>query len=179
MTAFNEEASNEQALDWTILRDGGIVLYWRSKFLADDLSWLEQNGYQIVSFDAAGWGSEEAMHQSLQDALSFPDYYGRNLDALDECICDNLVVPDAGGLVLVLRGYDHFAKAVQKSASGQTRIAEVLLDIFARAVRYHMLHGKRLLILIQSDDPKIEFGRVGGQAPTWNHREWFNKDRGL
>jgi RNAse (barnase) inhibitor barstar len=179
MTAFNQDSSSSQPLDWAILRDGGISLYWRSKFLADDLSWFEQNGYQVVLFDTAGWASEETMHESLQDALSFPDYYGRNLNALDECICDDLVVPDAGGLVLVLRGYDRFAEAVQASGSDGSRRAEVVLDIFARAVRYHMLQGRRLLILVQSDDPKLQFGRVGGLAPRWNQREWFTKDRGL
>jgi RNAse (barnase) inhibitor barstar len=179
MTAFNPDVSDAQPLDWTILRDGGILLYWQSKLLADDLTWMKQNGYRIVSFNTGGWRSEEEMHESLQDALSFPDYYGRNLDALDECVCDDLVVPDEGGLVLVLRGYDRFAKIPRRSGTDQTSRAEVVLDIFARAVRYHMLFGRRLLILVQSDDPEIQFGRVGGLAPRWNQREWFNKDRGL
>jgi hypothetical protein len=42
-----------------------------------------------------------------------------------------------------------------------------------------MLYGRRLLILVQSDDPKIQFGLVGGEAPMWNRREWSLKDRGL
>ena len=101
-----------QRLDWTILRDGGIALYWRSEILADDVKWLESNGYRIVSFEAGDWLSEVQLHDALKADLSFPDYYGKNLDALNECIWDDLVVPDNGGLALVLNHYDHFAKTV-------------------------------------------------------------------
>jgi len=179
MAAFNSDVSDEGPLDWIILRDGGIFLYWRSELLADDLSWLKQNGYQIVSFSTGEWRSEYEMHESLQEALTFPDYYGRNLDALNECVWDDMVVPDAGGLVIVFRGYDRFAKVLGKRATDQKSTAEIVLDIFARAVRYHMLYGRRLIILVQSGDPDIRFGPVGGQPPRWNQREWFNKDRGV
>jgi len=58
-------------------------------------------------------------------------------------------------------------------------LAQVVADVFARAVRYHMLFGRRLLILIQSENPNIQLGRLGGLAPIWNRREWLNKSRGL
>jgi hypothetical protein len=38
-------------------------------------------------------------------------------------------------------------------ASNERITAEVVLSVFAKAVRYHMLLGRRLLILVQSDDP--------------------------
>ena len=119
------------------------------------------------------------MHESLKAQLSFPDYYGKNLDALDECILDDLVVPDSGGLALVLNHYDRFSNPVHTHASDERSTAEVVLSIFAKAVRYHMLFGRRLLILVQSDSPNIQFGRLGGVAAWWNHREWLNKNRGL
>jgi RNAse (barnase) inhibitor barstar len=119
------------------------------------------------------------MHESLKAQLSFPDYYGKNLNALDECVLDDLVVPDSGGLALVLNHYDRFYKPVLNRASDEGSTAAVVLSIFTKAVRYHMLFGRRLLILVQSDDPTIEFGRLGGAAAWWNHREWLNKNRGL
>jgi Barstar (barnase inhibitor) len=119
------------------------------------------------------------MHESLKAHLSFPDYYGNNLNALDECMSDDLVVPDSGGLALVLNHYDHIFKPAPSLASEGRGTAEVVLSIFADAVRYHMLFGRRLLILVQSDDPKIEFGRLGGVATGWNRREWLNSSRGL
>jgi RNAse (barnase) inhibitor barstar len=36
----------------------------------------------------AGINSEEALLDAISIALRFPDYFGRNWNALDECICD-------------------------------------------------------------------------------------------
>ena len=185
MSNFKADEVNDEQRDWIMLRDGGVYLYWRQEILADDLGWLKSNGYRIIFFDAAewqsasDWESENLMHESLKAQLSFPEYYGKNLNALDECVLDDLVVPDLGGLVLVLNHYDRFFKVSQNPASDEKSTAEVVLSIFAKAVRYHMLFGRRLLILVQSDDPKIQFGRLGGVAAWWNHREWLNENRGL
>jgi RNAse (barnase) inhibitor barstar len=178
MAIFKLDEVNDEQLDWIILRDGGVHLYWRQEILADDLNWLISNRYKIISFDATEWQSasesesERRMHESLKTQLLFPDYYGKNLNALDECILDDLIVPDTGGLALVLNHYDRFSKPVHNLASDERSTAEVVLSIFAKAVRHHMLFGRRLLILVQSDDPTITFGRLGGVAAWWNHREW-------
>jgi hypothetical protein len=37
MTVFNANVVNDQQLDWTILRDGGVALYWRPEVLAEDV----------------------------------------------------------------------------------------------------------------------------------------------
>ena len=185
MANFKANEVKDEQRDWIILRDGGVHLYWRQEILAGDVDWLKSNGYRIISFDAAEWQSandweaEKLMHESLKAQLSFPDYYGKNLDALDECILEDLVVPDAGGLALVLHHYDRFFKPVQSTSMAKKSTAEVVLSILASAVQYHMLFGRRLLILVQSDDPKIQFGRLGGVAAWWNYREWLNKNRGI
>jgi RNAse (barnase) inhibitor barstar len=185
MANFKADEVNDEQLDWIVLRNGGVYLYWQQEILADDVTWLKSNGYRIIFFEAAewqsanDWESEQLMHESLKAHLSFPDYYGKNLNALDECMLDDLVVPDSGGMALVLNRFDRFFKPVHNRASRERGTAEVVLSIFAKAVQYHMLFGRRLLILVQSDDPKIEFGRLGGVAAMWNHREWLNKNRGL
>ena len=89
------------------------------------------------------------------------------------------MVPDHGGLVLVLNHYDQFVKSVGAGTSRGQGVAEAMLDVFARAIRYHMLFGKRLIILVQSDDPRIHFDGLGGVSAMWNSREWLNKNRGL
>ena len=38
--------------------------------------------------DASGILSESDMHDAIANALQFPDYYGRNLDALYDCLTD-------------------------------------------------------------------------------------------
>lgn len=51
--------------------------------------------------------------------------------------------------------------------------------VIAGASRRMLLTGKRLIILVQSDDPRMEFNQLGGVSAEWNRREWLNKDRGL
>jgi RNAse (barnase) inhibitor barstar len=178
MSVFTSEEANDQRRDWIILRDGGVALYWRPEVLKMDLNWLESNGYNVVEFDASRWTNEEQMHDALRFALSFPYYYGKNLNALNDSLWSDLVVPDSGGTALIFHHYDQFARGDQTSDLKVSDIAEVVLNILARAVRYHMLFGRRLLILVQSDDPRIRFDNLAGISPDWNSREWLNKSRG-
>jgi len=179
MAVFSTDEPNDHRLDWTILRDGGVELYWRPDILADDIDWLESNGYKVISFEAAEWRSEDQMHDSFRTALGFPDYYGNNLNALEDCIWNDLLVPDTGGLVLVLNHYDQFAEAVQIEGSNERSFAATVLHVLARAIRYQMLFGKRLMILVQSSDPRIRFEHLAEISADWNRREWLNKNRGL
>jgi len=41
-----------------------------------------------LNIDVAAVQSREALHQLLAASFHFPDYYGRNWDAFDECIRD-------------------------------------------------------------------------------------------
>lgn len=182
MAPFDLNQVDDQQLDWVILRDGGIALYWRPEMLAADLEWFEANKYVVHSFDAGGWSSDEPMHEALKRALNFPEWYGKNPNALHDCIENDLVIPDSGGLVLVFHHYDQFVRATHFAPqTGDTweSDAEVTLHILARAIRYHSLLGRRLLVLLQSDDPQLGFGHLGGITAIWNWREWLNKNRGL
>lgn len=182
MAPFELNQVDDQQLDWVILRDGGIALYWRSDILADDLKWFEAKKYVVHSFDTADWDSDEPMHEELKRALNFPEWYGKNPNALNDCIQNDLVIPESGGLALVFRHYDQFVRATHfASQTGDTREsdAEVALDILARAIRYHSLLGRRLLVLVQSDDPQLRFSLLGGISANWNWREWPNKNLGL
>jgi RNAse (barnase) inhibitor barstar len=185
MAVFKDDEVDDERLDWIILRDGGVCLYWREEILTDEANWLKLNGYKIISFDAVEWQSaselesERRMHESIKTHLSFPDYYGNNLNALNDCMLNDLVVPSSGGLALVLNHYDRFCKPTDSQRSDERSTAEVVLHILAKSVHYHMLFGRRLVILVQSDDPNIQFGPLGGAGAYWNHREWLRKDRGL
>lgn len=41
-----------------------------------------------VTIDCRGCVSRSHLHKVLADALSFPDHYGSNLDALHDCLTD-------------------------------------------------------------------------------------------
>ncbi|MBS1802054.1 MAG: barstar family protein [Acidobacteria bacterium] len=178
MAFFSADEETGQRRDFAILRDGGVALYWRPEALRMDLNWLESNEYSIAEFDAGKWKNEEQMHDALRSALSFPYYYGKNLDALNDCL-SGIEVSEAGGTALVFHRYDQFANVGFSKDPDNKALAKIVLHIFADAVRYHMLFGRRLLILVQSDDPRISFEDLAGVSARWNPREWLNKDREL
>jgi RNAse (barnase) inhibitor barstar len=163
MAIFSDNAQN--ALDFVWLRDGGVSLYLRQDYIAEDIIWLKNAGYKVVQFACEDWSSEREMHESLFSALGFPAYYGMNLNALDEVIT-KINVPLNGGIVLVLLSYDRFANGpggpIRESPYHP---AEALLDILSRASHEFLLSGRRFLTLVQSSDPLLSFPKLGGRAP--------------
>ena len=171
MTAFRDEPETFNRVDWQLLQNGPINLYWRDEYLAEHCRWLGDNGYQLNQVDSSAWDTEQAMHHDVALCLGFPDYYGKNLHALNDCVSD-LAVPATGGRAIVFRKYDAFARACPSAA-------QILLDILADQSRRFLLFGLRLITLVQSDDPSIEFVPVGATSVNWNPREWLNSSRDL
>jgi RNAse (barnase) inhibitor barstar len=104
-----------------------VTLYWQPAILEDTIDWLRSRGYQVVRLDASGWGSAAGMHRDIASAFDFPGYYGRNLDALNDCMRDVVAqdygwLPDTTGLVVVFDNFDAFARS-------DVRTAQVVLDI--------------------------------------------------
>ena len=171
MAIFRNEPEEFQRLDWALLQNGAVTLYFRPQVLAEDIEWLKQHDYRVDTFECSGWSDEGEMHEALSHGLEFPDYYGHNLDALNDCIGD-IEIPDEGGRVLVFNRYDSFAETVPQ-------VAWSVLDIMETNSRRLLLFGSRLIILVQSDDPEIFFEPVGASSVSWNRREWLNTSRGL
>lgn len=179
MAAFTQRDAYGQPLDWTILRDGGVALYWRRDLFDNDIEWFRQQHYQIFPFDCSRWVSSEDMHTDLQRALAFPAYYGKNLHALNDCLGD-LQVPEDGGTALALIRFDRYIEGPGGVglASGRSE-AEGVLDMFARASRFFMLTARHFITLVQTDNPRTHFDSLACVSACWNRREWLNKNRGL
>ncbi len=158
-----------EALDWAILKNGPISLFYKLEVLDGTVAWLKQRGYTVATAACEPDPSKRRVLDSITAALGFPT--GANLDGFDD-YCWQLEVPDDGGFALVLLRFDQVATADRK-------LAETVLDILAGSAWHKLLFGRRLICLVQSDDPWLTFGPVGGHAPMWNPREWSNKDRGL
>jgi RNAse (barnase) inhibitor barstar len=172
MTSFQRNNPEEwERLDWRILLNGAISLYFHQEVLSQDIEWFKQNGYQVYSFDCAKWISEEAFHLDLKRTLPLPDYYGKNLDALNDSLID-IDVPTTSGCVLQFMRFDLFAERMPS-------VAQAVLAIIERTSRHFLLTGQRLIAVLQSNDPRISFQPVGACPVMWNPKEWLNSKRGV
>jgi RNAse (barnase) inhibitor barstar len=160
-----------QRLDWKLLERGAIALYHKGTVLAQDIAWFRQSGYTVRELDGSRWAAPTDFHSDVQRTLNFPDYYGKNLASWVDCLSE-LPVPDESGTLLVFRRYDAFAHT-------QPQLAQTILDSIESTSRRFLLTGRRLIALVQSDDPRLRFERVGALPVTWNPREWNEGDRGM
>lgn len=175
MAAFDPESPYVHELDWQLMANGFVSLFWQPEVLSASVQWLRDNSYNVVTLDAGAWNDEAAMHRAVAEALDFPDYYGENLDALNDCLSDVATYEYASsrrdaGLVLVLNRFDRFLRQ-------DPRVAPIMLDIFASRARVAALVGHRMLCLIRSDDPDIHVLPVGATPVMWNPAEWMDSAR--
>ena len=140
---FVPEDELSHPVDFLLLQNGPVSAYTDATALSRDLSALAERGYRIERFACDRWSSEDDLHDEFASRFSFPDYYGRNMDALDECMADTDVVhvPGRGGLCIVLDRLDLWADR-----------PDVLLRVLASAARYWLLFGRRLMVLVLVGD---------------------------
>lgn len=158
-------------LDVQLLQSSAVTLYHKQAVLAQDVAWLQQAGYRVYALDAISWTSASDFHADAKRSLALPAHYVANLASWIDCLGD-LEVPRDGGVALQFRHFDAFARA-------EPRFAQTLLDSIESASRRFLLLERRLLALVQSDDPRIRFERIGAAPVNWNPREWLDADRGL
>lgn len=158
-------------LDIQLLQSSAVTLYHKQSVLNQDLSWLQQAGYRAHTLEAAAWNTPADFHRDVKRELALPEYYAANLASWIDSLGD-LDIPREGGVVMQFRHFDAFARV-------DPRFAHTLLDSIESASRRFLLMERRLLALVQSDDPRIRFERIGAAPVNWNPREWLDTDRGL
>jgi RNAse (barnase) inhibitor barstar len=164
-------------LDFRLVQASFVTMFWDVAVLRETTVWLADHGYDVVSVDSSEWRDEHDMHRGVAAALDFPDYYGQNLNALNDCMHDVAsgdygIRPGATGLALVFLGFEGFASA-------QASVAMALLEIFARQARNAALIGHRRMCLVQTNDARLSLGPVGATPVLWNDAEWLNARRGV
>lgn len=58
-----------------------------------------------ITLDFENISNKEEMHKYLAEKFEFPDYYGKNLDALFECLTD-IADPTAVNIINAINDYD-------------------------------------------------------------------------
>ncbi len=170
MATWDADAETTHPVDYRLVQNGFVTMFWQSSLLAETTDWLRSHAYRVVDFDAGSWSSDRDMYDDLAVALNFPDYFGRNPDALKDCMRD-VASGDYGwdpqadtGLVIVLRAFDAFTAECRSTA-------QIVLHIVADQARCAMLIGHRIICLVQSNDPGLAFEPVGSTRVTWNDAE--------
>ena len=146
MPAFSTDDVLGNRLDFEIARDGFVRKLRDDAELRNAETWLRREGYRVVELDAGKWNDDEQMHVAFATGLRFPRHVGKNLDALNDCMSD-VAEADHGwdasetGLVLILSGFDRFARRLP-------RTADHVQHILRRQGSYAALFGNRLLTIL-------------------------------
>lgn len=169
MAVFSSEDCNR--LDFEILAEGGVALYYQHEVLGEDLAWLALERYEVVQFDEEALDSVMGFHFEARLKLGFPEGYEPTLEYLRDYLSE-VEVPAEGGVVLVLLGVERIA---EDDLEGLRGIVDVIRDLSHEFV----LTGHRFLALMQSDDPELDLGAFGARPVLWNPRERMPWTRGL
>ncbi|MAX35830.1 barstar family protein [Gimesia sp.] len=160
----------EKELDYQILADGPVTKYYSIELLDQHQNWFSEHGYQIYCFDAKTWYSRDNFYSDIHDGFEFPEYFGRNWDAFNDCISD--MVSENGKVLVVIKNFDRWHQEDLSSAM-------LFLNYMVHQTYQFLLEGKRWITLIQSNTPSLDVSDAGAMPVYWNRKEWMNKDRGL
>ncbi|WIE61520.1 barstar family protein [Curtobacterium sp. MCLR17_032] len=146
MPSFSTEDILGNRLDFEIARDGFVRRLEDDAALRNAKTWLRREGYRVVKLDAGAWEEDKQMHMAFATSLQFPSYFGKNLDALNDCMSDVAEAAygwDASetGLVLILSSFDRFAQRLPRTAYH-------VRDILQWQGGYAALFGNRLITIL-------------------------------
>ncbi len=171
MVSFTDAVDVWDRLDFQLLLDGAVTLYYSADIMHEDCEWLKQHKYKVGDLDASNWNTEAAFHADVKRILEFPSYYGENLNAFSDCLSD-LEMDEDGGFAIAIMHFNSFFRVMPDRA-------QAVLDIIETNSRRHLLIGKRLIALVQTDNPRVVYEHVGCITPSWNPRERMERNRGL
>src|SRR5262249_41373821 len=137
--------------------------------LSEDIDELRRLGYAMDELDAGAWKSPTDLHSAFARTLDFPEWYGANLDALNDCL-SYLAVNAHSGRAIVIHNFESLAKI-------DSDLPWNIADIVESASRRHLLFGRRLLLLLHVADGSFELPTVGARPVMWNPREWLRSNR--
>ncbi|MDG4833036.1 hypothetical protein O7627_27565 [Solwaraspora sp. WMMD1047] len=163
MAAFNRETDLTR-LDYQLMVHAPVRLVHDRALLDTAVAWLRRHGYHVVVVDAS-WLITAHMFRDLGSALGFVchDQWHCLGEGLDEALAESW--NQTTGFALVLTGFDVFARHHLEDA-------HILLEVIAERAWPAALVGRRLLCLVQSDDPALRLRRIG----LWT-LPWFDHDR--
>jgi hypothetical protein len=161
-----------QRRDFQLLRDSPLNLYWRRSLFNEEVDWLKQHGYRVELIDLRQWRSAGDEQTAIAKVLSFPtvDYGGGgNWDSWRDWMMD-LDWLEEDFLAVGLLRFD--VLLLHEEARART-----LLELLSEASRHHLLLGRHLVVLAQSDDSSVALQGLDPVWAKWNAKEWWANAR--
>jgi hypothetical protein len=158
--------------DWPLLQNGAVTLFRDPVILAETRHALLQLDYGLAEISCAvGW---PGIYEPFSSLLKWDEQFGYwpwtgNLDALNDGLRDYPFGPSALN-ALILSAF-HILVAEDRDAS------HAILDMLEANARDHLLWGRTLIVLVQTDDSQYECTAIGGRSASWNGRERLNMGR--
>ena len=162
MSTFKDIPETQHRIDYQIIANGWFQLYYSNGVLGSDITWLENEGYEILQFSCGG---KSNLLEQFREQFMFPEYFHHNFNSLNDCLRD--IEIRGIGMAIVLRNIDSLKKDISDS----------LLNIFVNMARLNFIVGKRVLILAQVNDKDFRAENVGAIIATWNGKEWLTAKR--
>ncbi|WP_394775306.1 barstar family protein [Flavobacterium sp.] len=155
MIKFKNEPVTWGRLDYEIISRGFLKPYSDDEALKEDTYWLKSEDYKVIEFNCLDLSDKEIMHNTLHAQFDFPNYYGHNWDALQECL-NEIEITD-NGLVVVFNSLDKI----------NNKIAYNLIDIFVSSAQRHRIFSEILLILIKVENRNFTLNPFGASNFFW------------
>lgn len=100
---------------------------------------LARRGLAVLEIDGGAIETKEHLLSATAEAMHFPDYFGRNWDALDECLRDMTWMPSAG-YVLFFKNAEAFWQTSSHLAGTFTEIWMSAAEEWSRQeIPFHLI----------------------------------------
>jgi len=88
----------------------------------------QKAGLALFRIDAAHVRDKKGFLDQIAKALHFPSYFGRNWDALNDCLSDLDWLPAKTGYVLVFENMEHFGASRRQEFSKATEVLRAVSE---------------------------------------------------
>ena len=110
-----------------------------------------------MEIDCTNYTESNALLAEIVRLLDFPKHFrGKSFDAFKDLL-SSIEIND-GGTVVVFKHFDLI----------ENKFAHTLLDILTNNSREHIVFGRKLLTLVQVDNPEYRIDPIGSTDVLWS-----------
>ncbi len=151
-----------------LLEDSAVKFFYKTEIFQKYIQSILNEGITVFSFDAEKWTSVDIFYSELSGKMNFPHYFGKNLDALNDCLSEMC----GEKFAICILNYEFFWNTYPREA-------KILLELIQSNCWHSLKIDSVMLALIQVNIPDFIPPKLEIFSAYWNKMEWSNKSRGL